>query len=441
MIFLLFVVSMVITTISFFVVKKKFLSPFLATSLVITVFSSIYILNISIINGDIQAKTAMVILLMLTAVGIGEWMANRITMKKGGSCAKSLSSEIIDIQISKRRTVIIFVIMIYAAMSRFYRLFLFTKEFGNNNIFDTIRRARPFLSSGISGGPVIDLTTPDVSVITYLANPICYFYLFWFTYLLVRKKQKRLYLLLPVLGNGLILASSTSRTVFIIIATGFITAYAYTDYINSKKRKISIKLIFFGLLFVAMFFAYGNIVRGVGSSLGWRNTIFAYSSAGIYGLDHYLKEPWQENIIFGQRTLKPIYDLLGKSISIETNNTVLPFYLWGKGQGDQFSSNLYSSLVLPIQDYGIWGMCFARLLAAFLTIWIEKTMENKNTYKGIFFFEFYFLNMLIYSFLNVLIADRFYSTFFDLRTLAFNIIFTFIAVHFVIKWKIIYKER
>ena len=65
--------------------------------------------------------------------------------------------------------------------------------------------------------------------------------------------------------------------------------------------------------------------------------------------------------MFDFYTLKGTYDFLGiKHDSVAPHH--LKFFSYGDGT---YSSNIYTSLVLPIQDYGIIGMLISRMIISF----------------------------------------------------------------------------
>ena len=438
LVLLLFMMSGMVGLLSFYSSKLKIFSPTFLSSSVISIFCAIYLLCYRHVNADISILSVIAVMLMICATKVGEFLANQITIKRiyrssGYIPCDATFRHINSIKISKKRTYIIFALELYAGISRFIRLYLFTVSIGNINILDTLRRARPYLSGGMNHDLSIDVTTIDVSIISYLAEPIAYFYCFWFMYHLVIMKQRKMYLLLPVVGDALILMSSTSRTVFLVIGTAFVTSYAYLENMNGKTRKFNHKLIFCSVLFIVAFFVYGNVTRGKDASFGIRE-IFGYSSAGIYGLTEYFNDPWDENVLFGQRTLKPLYDLMGNSVANDTNNTVLPFYIWGYDIEDY--SNLYSSLALPIHDYGLFGMFLIRTLLTFMAVKMIKLLfrEKISDYKT--YILLFYVNQFVYSYLSCLIADRFYAFLTNIRLLIINIIFTYIAVRWTIKWEL-----
>ena len=427
----LFVISFIIAGISFISSRRKLLSPLFLSSGVISVFCGIYIFSFRMINSDIGYKTVVAVLFMLIATGGGEWLANRI-----GVCDKALKREISslnisDVVISKKRTYLIFILEVYAGISRFIRLYMFTRSVGNTSFFKTLSVARAYLAGAMQHDYKIDLTTPDVSIISYLAEPIAYFYVFWFMYCFIIKKQKKMYCLLPVVGDAFILASSTSRTVFIVIATAFITSYAYWDLTRIKKRQINKKLIGYGTLFIAVFFIYGKATRGGGVMFGAKE-IYASSAAGLYGLTEYFKEPWEKNELFGQRTLKPLYDIIGNDISVKTNNTVLSFYVWGYNTEDY--SNIYSSLALPIHDFGMFGMFIVRFVIAIIAISLIKMLVSKDVQDPVFYILLFYVNQFVYSYMSCMIADRFYAFLTNVRLFMINIVFTYIAIKYVVRW-------
>ena len=114
----------------------------------------------------------------------------------------------------------------------------------------------------------------------------------------------------------------------------------------------------------------------------------------------------------------------------------LKFFSYGDGT---YSSNIYTSLVLPIQDYGIIGMLISRMIISFTCTKIfNRTILEKIGNK--MFLLIIMSSLFGYMYINTPIADRFYGYLLSPDTLIKYTVYTYIVICFLLKYKLIIEE-
>lgn len=438
-VFLVFLITMIFSLISYKKFKLKLLSPTLWTSIAFCSFSLIYILTYSRMAGDISFLTFIVIVFAVIACGIGEFCACTIVWRKKRKCENDV--QLYDIEISRIRTYIISAAMFIVGVIRFINMYKFVIMYRGatvTSLGNLVGQARYVMNVS---GENMNLGGTIVAQGVYVSSIICYAYIFCFIYKIVVNKEKNMYLLLPVLADCFIEISTTGRTPFIMIAIAFFVSYFYCTIImrKGKKIKISKKVYLYTLIFLIAFFAYGNSRNLQSSSQNETDiieVIQAYSCAAIYGLNTYLSEPWNKNIYFGQYTLQNIYSLLNIEHSYVPDHHLKTFYF---GKTEQ--SNIYTALVLYIQDYGIIGMLIIVCIFSFIfTKIISKLwrISIKNKYFVIYFF---FSVIGVYCFFYMVIADRFSNYIFNPLLMLRYSVYAVITSCYILKFKFIDKTK
>ena len=229
--------------------------------------------------------------------------------------------------------------------------------------------------------------------------------------------------MLPTLANCIIGLSTTTRSFFIDIAVSFVVSFFILT-TGGVRKPIKVHHIFYICAFVALFFVGGYFMKGRGDSFAIIDNIFGYSAAGLYGLDDYIRNSWAPNTAFGMRTLKPIYDLIGSDVAKNINNVVNVPYTWSKSGTE---SNIYSSLVYPIQDYGVIGMMLIRMLFVYVYVRLCHALLHSNVIDAKGMVIFYFVVQNARALIYTPISDSFYTIYSNIRTNIIIIIITIIA--------------
>ncbi len=414
----------------------KLLSPTFLSAMMFLAFSIIYLVTFSFIKEDIKFKTTLCISLSIVMTYIGEIIADKIRFKvtsnaKGKTvCHNKIDhSEYVP---SFAMTCIITGIMLLVALIRFINLRFFASQYGS---FDSFMSMMTVARVAVNQGEEFNLGGGIIAQIVYASTGICFFYTYNFLKEFIVYSKKRYYLLLPILADCLIELSTTGRTSIIIIAVGFIVSYFHIliKYSSKHKPHINKKLYFYILIFLIIFFVYGNMRTGydlneiVNSIIV---SIISYSCAAIYGLNYYLENPWNSNPYFAAYTGKFIYSLLGIEHTYVPDAN-LPFFFFG----EDVSSNIYTSLVLPIQDYGIVFFLITRVGLAIISTYVLKKYLKKDISQPSFYIYNLLAIFIVNCYINTPIADRFYTFFLNPILLIRYIVYLYVFVWIVTKIK------
>lgn len=438
MILILFIFSTSIALFSYYYFKKQLLSPTIISSGVFSLFSLIYLIFYKKIQYYLTFNTVIIITFSLLFTFIGEYLGRTLVFFNKSNKIYSIKDNYDNkvrkyIETSKNRTYFIFFVMILVGVYRFYDLYKFSLTLGNNaGILGTISSTRLAYALGeYNGGNIL------IALLTTASEIICYTYIYFFMYNFLVNKKIVYRNLLPIMGYCLIVVSFTGRTEYLKIGFSFLIVYLYLVYTNQTnyrlKKKVINKLINICLIIAIVFFAYGNITRD--EEVSGINEIIAYSSAGIIGFDQYLNNPWKENPYLGYYTLQDAYSFIGiKHNSAPQHH--LPFFYFGNGK---LSSNIYTSLLFPIQDYGIMGFYISRVLLSFITIKLfNKLLKSKQNTRMIILLICSF--MLAYCYISTPIADRFKDFILSPSTLIKYTFYSYFIIKIICKYSIKYIE-
>lgn len=398
--YILFFLMLIFALSAYKVARRHFLSPTFLSSSMFALNTFGYIILYQYIGRDISRLTLMVVVLFEASVFLGECAAEVFVVnkrnRKGISKNVAVFSDILDIYISRQRTYMLAAFTVIIAILRFFKVYSYVKGKGITQLFSVISSARADYANGlVSMGPIL-------AAAYYVCLIIAYIYALLFIQSLLILKQKRWYLLTPILGYALCIVSTTARTEYIKLGCAFIASILLCQVLKENKKINFVKVGISFALFGAFFLWYGFVVRGNSyvdrtSVLG---NIVGYSSASLYGLDEFLRNPWQTNQRFGMYTLDYIYSIIGKDYTIGYE----PTYYMAVAK-----SNIYTSLTYPIQDYGIAGMLLLKALLSFITVKIQ----NACIHSSINSYKFYALYILmchnIYIFLLAPIGDKAFS--------------------------------
>lgn len=405
MILILAILLLITTVFSYYVFDKDFLSVTTISSAMFFVFSLIYVAFYPKIGSDISFITVVVIVGSILFTFIGEFLGRSTNTGK-------LSTEIekkYEISYSNNVMYIWFAFMLALAAYRYYDLYRFSLTIGNTNgLLGTLSSARLAVATGKY---VSDNMNIFIFMATSVCEVICYISIYLFIYEIIEKNKFRKHLLLPIIGYCCILVSFTGRTeylkLFVAVLVAYINVYG-NKYGLVVSKKIMGTLGKMALIMSIIFFGYGALTRRNGDSAmigSIYDNIIAYSAASIVGLNNYIKQGFGNNPYFGYWTLQKVYDSLG-FVRLYTPPHNLQMFYYGKDF--LLRSNIYTSLALPIQDYGIWGMLMIKSFFAFISYKIvfafsRNTLRNVRTKMILFIIASEF----IYCYFSAPIADRF----------------------------------
>lgn len=406
MILILAILLLITTVFSYYVFDKDFLSVTTISSAMFFVFSLMYVAFYPKIGSDISFSTVGVIVGSILFTFIGEFLGRSTNTGK-------LSTEIdkkYEISYSNNVMYIWFAFMLALAAYRYYDLYRFSLTIGNTNgLLGTLSSVR---LSVATGKYVSDNMNIFIFMATAVCEVICYISIYLFIYEIIEKKSFRKHLLLPIIGYCCILVSFTGRTEYLKLFVAVLVSYVsihVTKYGLVVSKKIMGTLGKMALIMSIIFLGYGALTRMNGNSAmsgSIYDNIIAYSAASIVGLNNYIKQGFGNNPYFGYWTLQKIYDSLGFVRLYAPPHNLQMFYY---GKDFLLQSNIYTSLALPIQDYGIWGMLMIKSFFAFISSKIVFAFSRNNALRNVKtkMILFIIASEFIYCYFSAPIADRF----------------------------------
>lgn len=443
MIFILTLVLFVLMVFIYIINKQSFCSITLVTNLSFFLAALVYCFTFNIIGKDISLKTFLVIICTILFMLLGEMFGQRIvinTKKVETTFTAETNTYYSD---SLNKMIIIFALMIVTFLARFWDLYKFSLTIGNSGgLLGTLASVRLAYATGkyVSQTSIM----PIAIVLTLIFEIYAYLYLYYFLYdvIVIRIVQKRL--LLPFIGYLIISISFTGRNQMIMSVVMLIWMMIYIYYSHyRKKRYISNKLlrkIFkIGIISLIVLLLYASVTRNetADETSNLLRVITSYFSASLYGLDQNMNNLIYgingRKLCFGYYTLQDFHNFLN---SFGTNFAVpvfhnLPFFSYKSG-----SSNIYTSLLFPILDYGIIGMLVTRFFIGLFAGMILNKVSKLNYTKKENITWIIFTGILFYNAFYSYIADRYYSNLLSPSTLIKYTLFSYAVIKIGGKCKI-----
>lgn len=423
-ILLLFLIIMIIYI--YILNGKNILSPSFITTGVFIISTISYIIYFKQYRADISILTFSIIMLAITSMFIGELMFRfgkcQITVRNKKTISVNSYANL-NITIPIQIIILFLGIEIWAATRRACVLINIGQTIGyTGGISMLISNTRSLLTS--SKYKIDTFTQILSSVSAAIAYLFCYYYI---RERILFKRSNVLYLAI-IASYFVMQIFTTGRQGFIEIIIIIFIEITLIIYNSNKfdsfrgKTGIIIKYAVIALLAIGIiFYFYGKFFRHSTNTL--LDSLGEYVAAPLYGLDFYLENRWDTNNIFGQFTLKNYYYYLNKfGANYQIVSDHLPFFNCANT-----SSNIYTSLVLPIQDYGILGMVISRFFIGIIYIQLmfqSKNMIAKNikwhTFKSVLYS--YMMVAVVYSGIADKYKDFFTVTSFPLLVISLIIV-------------------
>ena len=270
------------------------------------------------------------------------------------------------------------------------------------NYFNIIEALSQSRHAYVSSERVVVLSNVYLNQLLYMCEVAVYIHVFVFIYNITVAKKRRAYLLLLLIPDFIARLATTSRSSFLVLFFVVVVCYFYMLVKQGRCKNVLItpKTVTILFVFFFAFFWYGRLRNNLTVSL--IENIQMYTSASIYNFDYFIRKGWNPNPYFGYYTLQNIYQLLG--INHLHTSTELPMNVFNV---HNLRSNIYTSLFETIQDYGILGMFLLRFIESVIGTKIVRSMLNKDINNYSLYYGLYFMVIVLYSFANFPIGNRF----------------------------------
>lgn len=246
---------------------------------------------------------------------------------------------------------------------------------GGGNILRSFGYARDYLlmneNVSISAGPIVNQLFVFGLCFTYYCM-----YAFINNIVKFKRVTKSYLLVLLIVSFQLLCDTSRSTIMNFYISITFILLFIicsdnhWNKVVNKRIIRVMILALFF-VLFLFSILAYLTSREGISKT----TSIIKYIGSPLVGLNLYLNNAKTENFIWGQETLYYLYQLFREW------GANIPWYKWHQefyAYGNGATSNIYTALRRPIQDYGIAGMLFTRMIIGSLYMVLFNKIKNEN---------------------------------------------------------------
>lgn len=431
---ILFITTAFISYYSYHYSKLKLLSPTFWAAATFCAFSAVYVITYRVMKNDISIQSMLIILGSIVITAIGSYFGNKIVFStrilSNNSSIRNTKKfyDNNEIYIARWKTLIVSLIYLYIAIVRFKNLMSLAG--GNySNLIEGLSRSRLYYIASYTD---IILSNVYFNQLIYMFEVAVYIHLFIYIYNITYAKKRKLYLLLPLIPDFIARLATTSRSSYLVLFFSVIACYFYMLVKQGRLKNVLITPKAVALLFIFFFsfFWYGRLRNSLAVSI--LDYVQMYTSASIYNFDYFIRKGWDQNPYFGYYTLQNIYQLIGIG-----HLDIFPGLPMNVFNVHNLSSNIYTSLFETIQDYGILGMLLLRFFESLVGTKIIRLMlkEDINSYK--LYIGLYFMIIVLYSYANFPIGNRF-GGYLGKPTVLFRyFIFGWIFVKYFLKPKVI----
>lgn len=369
---------------------------------------------------ELHIETVLVIVFLLCCVFLGEVFANRIQIRRKNSI------QVAQVALTTRVVCVLLAIFVFlVSIVYFYEVYLFSLSVGNTagQFFTMTKYVREARLNGIASF--------DAGIISNQGGvfSLCILYMCVYAICAHKNRTGKIYwrYFLPIIAYFPHVMATDNRTDLLrTIANCTIIVFVFIKQKQGWKKQGNAKIIFIGMgaicAFLVAFRWLGYRTEASLRSEVWNN-ITAYTSSSLVGLDIYLQNGEAPNVLFGERTLSGIYNILRQwGFPIPVVPAFEEFYTYAHGV-----SNVYTTFKAYIKDYTMIGAAVAMFLwGAVIRSVIRRIKET-----GVSFVRVSVLGMMLYPVCMLSIADT-TSAFLSIATV-YTLVYLFLLDNFVIR--------
>lgn len=377
-------------------------------------------------KSDITVLTIFVISGFFIVTSIGEYIGINTIFIKRNEKEYFIERAIDDkkeIYIAKWKVYVLTLILMIVAIDRYRNLVNAALAYSKGKEIDGIMSMMSVARQAfVSSNRSLVLGNVFFNQLVYICEISAYIFVFIFLYNMINCKQRRWYMLFPLIPDFIIRFITTSRTAYLILLIAIIICY-FCIVMKLHKFHIPTKLILAVGIFAIIFILYGRI-RNNAQSIPLVSYIQMYTCSSIYGLDHLLKEGWEQVPYFGFNTMQHIYDLLGVEREIVRKWSEMIMF----SKSNSIQANLYTSLSFPIIDFGILGCFLLRLISAIITTKVLAGFLYNNCSEYSFYISIYFAVVSVYCYFYSATGDVFSDYFFNPSLMIRYLVYSWVFV-------------
>ena len=401
MAFLMLILLLAFTIISYFFGKRNLLSPWFLLCLMFLATFLIVLINYDRWDLDINSKFVVYITTAIMAFGGGCIVVQSLQVEKP-SCRvnKQMLCKAETRVISVKYPVNIFL------LTSFTKLFIDAGD--NPSLTSTLRRIYEMQSvGGYSPGFVFNQMREIVIAISYLNV-----FRLLVGYYSKSDKISFVKLIIPIILFLIMALFSTERNLFLRFAIYclIIWIFIYGSKQNSKNAnlKIVVRAALILVVFACIFFLFG-LAKQYESK--FFDQISIYSASGLNNFNIWI-ENFNEPLKYGQSTFTTFLGSFGTVLEIfgiELNGTVEQidkFIIYTSNNGFYYESNIYSALKPYVEDFGYFGVILFPLIIGVFYQWLYlKAKRSTHSFSWIIY------ALLIYPIIYFPILEQLFRRF------------------------------
>lgn len=366
---------------------------------------------------DISGYMVFVVLMSFVFMGFGELLSKALssehkplTYNKDFTASTKNRICLKEYVINTKTIFLFFVLSLIVAYWALRDLLSFASRNGiSGDFITTFTLVRSLTAKGIITYTKSSFLS-QATTICAAASYVC-IYIFFYNWILCNKKK--IVYLMPVIGEMLILVSTTGRVAFIrlftiIFSIGIVFIKTKTNWSKEKDRKIVKYVIVTFVLFLVLFRILGYLTSKSDRSDVLEN-FYGYIAAGVFGFDKALNSPEiVEQSVWGHHAFYNLYVILNSlgfriSLGSQFNESI---DIGSEGLGTVMGTGL----LVPTQDFGVIGMLFTRFMIGFIYQWVFMRIKgNPNCINRPI--QMIFLGIIMYPIIMSSLDDAFRTIF------------------------------
>ncbi|MCM1438260.1 MAG: oligosaccharide repeat unit polymerase [Roseburia sp.] len=438
MAFIMLIILIAFTIISYFFGKRSFVSPWFLLCLIFLVTFSLLLLNYNNWNINICWQFTLYVVSAIVAFGLGCCLVNYLSKSLiiKPNCDKNCSKVDYLGRVIKTKYPVNLFLIATILLALFYIIKILSDAGAGGSFTDKLRRIYE-KGNEYSPGFVFNQCREIITAIAYLNT----------FRLLIRFYSKSdsvsfLKLCIPIFVFLIVVLISTERNFFLRYAIYFLCVWVLVYKETHDKKNINLKIFVHAVVILAvvvvLFFIMGKAKQ---YKSDFFRMVSIYAGSGLNDFNLWIKD-YDGSLMLGQSTFTTFNGSFGsilKIFGIRLEGTVSqfdPFIEYVSPNGYYYSSNIYTSLKPYVEDFGYFGVTIIPFLVGMFYQWLFNKTEKKS-----FSFAWIIYGMLIYSIIYFPIGEQLFRRFH--LGLVYEVFWAMIIYWFVFKRKKtnIYKTK
>lgn len=445
-IIILFILTLFMLFISYYMTKKTILSPSVICCLMFTVSIFLLLMYAEEWKVDLSFLTIFYIIWSLVCILCGEFMANKIRLKK---THVGINTELEgykekkekEIKINKWITFGCLIFIILTAILYYKQLVNIVanseyaqSEYGQKYSFlMQARWAKTLEDASVNIFVQLMLTASEAIACVYA-------YIIIYNYIMHKKICKNIFVYLIIVAYIIATFMTTGRSrmlnfcIYLIVIALLLFAKK-NHWKNNQNGKLFTRILIIFLVALWLFYMAGQLTEKSSNYENFFDNFANYFSSSIYAFNEYVKNPEQfrgDTDFFGIHTFSGLYSFLRKfEPNIPTSIVALEYIMCGK-----YLTNIYTPIRRYLQDFGFLGLS---IIMMFLGFFYTKLL-NSNKKKNASGLRMIITGYLFFPLFYICIEERFFMDVIINRTV-YTIIFIIIMYEILVKNKFKLKRK